>query len=123
MVCDNFRGVTGRSQGIIRYFDPSPAVGAGDGPDSGGTYDGGGAIVGPGGFGFTGGGVVGAGTGGTGFPPPPPEPDDPLLQEDAPKQTRPSTTTSMHMRTARRGCQTRLQRLVVTWPHIEHSFA
>ena len=24
MVCDNFRGVTGRSQGIIRYFDPSP---------------------------------------------------------------------------------------------------
>jgi hypothetical protein len=24
MVCDNFRGATGRSQGIIRYFDPQP---------------------------------------------------------------------------------------------------
>jgi hypothetical protein len=28
MVCDDFRGVTGRSKGIIRYFDPSPAPAA-----------------------------------------------------------------------------------------------
>jgi hypothetical protein len=27
MVCDNFRGVTGCSQGIIRYFDPNPGCG------------------------------------------------------------------------------------------------